>query len=64
MFKNDVIFCKESWHVEWEWHPRDWRKFGWQTMRHDAVVYKALNIGPVSIYSDWTPIESKEQSDE
>jgi len=26
-------------------------------MPYDSVVYKALNLGPLSIYNEWEPVE-------
>lgn len=63
MFRNDVIYCKEVWCVTWDWLPRKWAGLGWHKMRYDGVVYKALNLGPLSIHNDWIPVESKEGLD-
>jgi hypothetical protein len=57
-----VIYCEEKWHVTWDWLPWDWCTFGWHTMRHDGVIYKALNLGPLSIHNDWVPIAQTEGS--
>lgn len=35
-FKNDVIYCSESWHIAWDWLARDWSTFGWHKMRYAA----------------------------
>lgn len=53
-----IVYCEESWNVSWDWKPSDWSTFGYHKMRYDGVFYKALNIGPLSIYNDWTPIKT------
>jgi hypothetical protein len=60
MYANNVIYCEEKWHATWDWHPRDWCTFGWHKLPYDEVVYKALNLGPLSVHNDWVPIEPKE----
>lgn len=65
MFKTDVIHCRESWHFSW-WglQPKSWGAFGWHVLPYDAVVFKSLNLGPLSIHNDWKPVESMEPKSE
>jgi hypothetical protein len=58
-----VIYCKQTWHITWDWLPKNWSTFGWHTTQYDSVVYKALNIGPLSIHNDWVLITQKEGSE-
>ena len=57
MFSNKVVYCEENWKISWDWSPKDWCTFGWHTMPYDSVVYKALNLGRLSIYNEWEPVE-------
>ena len=57
------IYCVESWHINWEWLPRNWYTFGWHTLELDGITYKTLNLDPLSIHNDWTPVEEEEESD-
>jgi hypothetical protein len=62
MLRNNVIYCNEVWCVDWDWLPSNWCTFGWHKMRYDSVIYKALNLGPLSIYNDWVPVDQKDST--
>ena len=49
------LYVREVWRLGWEWWPKNWCTFGWHTVPYDGVVYKALNLGPLSIHNDFIP---------